>query len=100
MVRINLRRGRKPLGLHAGRLSMGHRHELWAPMLELWRVIGGRRIPAGKLHHIGYQATPDIAAPLCSAGGGPYGRIVWILHDLPRPPLPVCASCLHKKREP
>lgn len=61
--------------------------------VQLFRPVPGiGLVPAPMLHRPGYQATPEKVAPLCSEGGGPYGRLVWIWTGRP-PPHRLCPKC-------
>lgn len=90
LLTINLRRPAiRQVGLMLSR-PQGHSSEV---RVQLFRPVPGiGRVPAPMLHRPGHQATPEKVAPLCSEGGGPYGRLVWIWADR-KPPLKACPVC-------
>lgn len=91
MIKINLSRPRYyPLIVQRA----PQQDRAWKHRVQLWRVIAGTKVPAPKLHRLGYKASPFRWAPLCSLGqrGGPYGRQVAYAADLP-PPYRECPDC-------
>lgn len=96
-MRLNLRRTKLTSGIFLHHPE-DERAETMEIRVQLLGVIGGRRIPAPKLHRCGYQAAPYVFAPLCSDGGGPYGRQVWIrrgraLGTVGRQRIEICEEC-------
>lgn len=64
--------------------------------VQLFRPFPRPNTPVwAKLHLPGYRVTPDRAAPLCSRGNGPYGRIVWVRADR-HEPATLCEECERK----